>query len=105
MLVLLALLVALVSIGASALFAVMRGLEAFGALKGLGRAVAESTARIEESAARIEAHLALAAESGSRLEASLARLRRSRAQLNVLRSALDDARGAVGRVTAVVPRP
>jgi hypothetical protein len=105
MLVLAALGVALVAIGASATFAVLRGLDAFRALKRLGGAVAESTARIEASTARIEGHLALAAESGSRLEASLARLGRSRAQLNVLRSALDDARDAVGRVSAILPRP
>jgi hypothetical protein len=104
MLVWLALAVALVATVGAATFAVLRGLEAFRAVKRLGRSVSEGIARIEASTARIEEHLTRASESGSRLDASLGRLRRSRAELNVLTSAIDDVRDSAGRVTAVYPR-
>jgi hypothetical protein len=100
----LSLAVAVAATIASVTFATLRGLEAFRDFKRLGSSLAEGTARIEASAARIEGHLARAAESGSRLDTELAQLRRSKAQLNVLRSALDDVRASVGRVTAVYPR-
>jgi hypothetical protein len=104
MLLWLSLAVAIVATIAAVVFAVRRGLEAFRAAKALSRTAAGELARIEESSARIEAHLALAAESGTRLDASLVRLRRSNAQLNVLRSAIDDVRDSVGRWTSVYPR-
>jgi uncharacterized protein YhaN len=100
----LSLALAIVETVASATFAALRGLEAFRALKALGASVSGGVAAIEAAAAQIEQHLARAAESGSRLDAELAQLRRSRARLNVLRSALDDVRASVGRVTAVYPR-
>jgi hypothetical protein len=45
-----------------------------------------------------------AAEDTAELESSLERLRSSLAQLAVLRAALDEADGTVGRVTAYLPR-
>ena len=104
MLLWLSLAVAIVATIAAVTFAALRGLDAFRATKALSRQASGELARIEASSARIEAHLALAAESGTRLEASLARLRRSQAQLNVLRSAIDDVRASVERVTSVYPR-
>jgi hypothetical protein len=100
----LALLVAVVLVVASAIFLTLRGLEAFRALKQLGRSVGGELDRINVATGEIELHLARAAESGTKLESSLARLQASRAQLNVLTSAIADVRAAVGRVTAVVPR-
>jgi hypothetical protein len=100
----LALTIALVLTVASAIFVTLRGLEAFRALKRLGRSVGAELDRIETATDQVERQLALAAKSGTKLEASLTRLRASRAQLNVLTSALADVRAAVGRVTAVYPR-
>lgn len=100
----LALIIALVLAVASAIYVTLRGLEAFRAVKRLGRTVTGELDRIATASGEIERHLALAAESGTRLDASLTRLRSSRARLNVLTSALEDVRAAVGRITAVVPR-
>lgn len=100
----LSLAVAVVATFVSAVFVTRRGLESFRAFKRLGRSVADGTGRIDASTAQIEDHLRRAAESGEQLDAELAQLRRSRAQLNVLTSALDDVRDAVGRVTSVYPR-
>jgi hypothetical protein len=100
----LALIFALVLTVAAAIYATLKGFEAFRAFKGLGGVVGDELSRIETATGKIERHLELAAESGTRLEASLTRLRVSRARMNVLTSALADVRAAVGRVTAVVPR-
>ena len=100
----LALAVALVLTVSSIVFLTLRVLEAFRAVKQLGRSTSAGLERITTASAQIERHLALAAESGTRLEASVARLRESRAQLNVLTSALADARASLGRFTGLVPR-
>ncbi len=100
----LALAVAIVVIVASVIYSTRKGLEAFRGFKRLGNAVSTEVERIEQASAQIERHLALAAESGSKLDAKLAQLRRSQARLNVLRSAIDEVRDSVGRVTAVYPR-
>ena len=100
----LALAVAIVATVASIVYAALNGLEAFRGGKRLSGVVSSELERIEEGTAQIERHLALAAESSSRLEAKLAQLRRSQAQLNVLRSAIEEVRDSVGRVTAVYPR-
>ena len=99
-----ALIAALFLTVASAIYVTKQGLEAFRAVKRLGRGVGSELDRITTASGEIERHLALAAESGTQLEASLARLRSSRARLNVLTSALADVRAAMGRITAVVPR-
>ena len=88
----------------STVYATLKGLEAFRALKRLSPAFAEELERISESSAGIERQLALASESSVRLEASLERLRTSRARLNVLTAALDDVRASIDRVTGIVPR-
>ena len=100
----LALAVALVLTVSSIAFLTIRALEAFRAVKQLGRSTGTELERISAASAQIERHLALAAESGTRLEASVARLQQSRAQLNVLTSALADARASLGRLTGLVPR-
>ena len=100
----LALIFALVLTVAAAIYATLKGLEAFRAFKRLGRVVGSELDRITAATDEIERQLALAAASGTKLEAALARLRASRARLNVLTSALADVRAAVGRITAVVPR-
>ena len=101
---LLALIIALVLTVAAVTYATLKGLEAFRALKRLGRGMGGELDRIAAATDRIERHLALAAESGTKLEASLTRLRAARARLNVLTAALADVRATVGRITAVVPR-
>ena len=88
----------------STVYATLKGLEAFRAVKHLSRTAGEELERISASSAGIERHLALASESGVRLEASLERLRTSRARLNVLTSALGDVRASLDRVTGIVPR-
>jgi hypothetical protein len=100
----LALAFAVVATVVSAIVATRRGLETFRAFKSLGRTTSEGLARIEESTTQIETHLALAAESSVRLDGSLAQLSRSRARLNVLRSAIDEVRDSVDRVTVFYPR-
>ena len=100
----LSLAVAVVVIVASVLYSTRKGLEAFRGFKRLGNAVSSELERIEQVSVQIERHLALASESGSRLEAKLGQLRRSQARLNVLRSAIDEVRASVERVTAVYPR-
>src|SRR5687768_1968448 len=96
--------VAIVSVGASAIYVTRKGLEAFRTFKSFARTVTGELDRIERASGEIEQHLALASESGSRLETELAQLRRSRARLNVLTSAIADVRASVGRVTSVYPR-
>ena len=100
----LSLAIAAVVIAVSAVYSTRKGLEAFRGFKRLGNAVSSEVERIEQVSGEIERHLNLATESGSRLEAKLAQLRRSRARLNVLRSAIDEVRASLGRVTAVYPR-
>jgi hypothetical protein len=100
----LALVVFLLLIAASAIFAVLKGLELWRAFKELGRRVTDELDGITRATREIELHLQAAATSGTALDASVQRLGRSRARLNVLTSALADVRASVGRVTAVMPR-
>jgi hypothetical protein len=100
----LALIISLVLAVSTAIYATLKGLEAFRGVKRLGRVVGSELDQIERATGEIERQLALAAEGGTRLGVSLARLSASRARLNVLTSALSDVRAAVGRITAVVPR-
>jgi hypothetical protein len=100
----LSLAVAVAFVALSTVYATLKGLEAFRALKQLGRRAGEEAERISAATAGIERHLALASESGERLEASLERLRNSRARLNVLTSALGEVRASLDRVTGIVPR-
>jgi len=100
----LALIAALLLVVGSSVYLTLKGLEAFRAFKSLGGAVRAEVDRVLSASAEIERHLALASESGTRLDRSLTRLSASRARLNVLTSALDDARAAAGRITSVYPR-
>src|SRR5215210_55008 len=99
----LALIAALLLVVGSSVYLTLKGLEAFRAFKALGGAVRAEVDRVLSASAEIERHLALASESGTRLDRSLTRLSASRARLNVLTSALDDARAAAGRITSVYP--
>ena len=63
--------------------------------------------RLDEFSHRAEAaaeRIAATGDSAVELEGSVERLRASLAQLAVLRAALDEATGTVGRVTAYLPR-
>lgn len=100
----LSLAVALVATIASLVYLTVKGLEIFRTGKQLSRRAGRELERISAMSAEIERRLESKAGGAPRLDASLARLRRSQAELNVLTSALADARAAVRRFTAVVPR-
>ncbi len=82
---------------ASVVFVVRRGLETWRALKRLGRGAGHELDRIAVATGEIELHLQAAAVSGERLDASLARLAASRSRLNILTTALADARASLDR--------
>ena len=88
----------------SLVYATLKGLETFRAVKALSRVATTELDRIATASEQIEWHLTEAAEAGTRLDRSLARLRESNARLNVLRSAIADVQASVARVTAVYPR-
>jgi hypothetical protein len=77
--------------------AFVRGRQAWRGFKSLGSAVGKGLDDIGSSAAEIETHLTRAGEGSERLSAALERLRSSRARLDVLLSALREARTAVER--------
>ena len=84
-------------------FLIVRVLEAWRSLKRFRRHLGRALERLEDAGRRTSESAARAGEQ-EELTASLARLRRSLAQLAVLRGALDEATGTVGRFTAVYPR-
>ena len=101
----LALAVAVVATIASLVYVDRQGArESSAQASGLSRRAGRELERISAMSAEIERRLESRAGGAPRLDASLARLRRSQAELNVLTSALADARAAVRRFTAVVPR-
>ena len=104
MLLWLALAFLIVALVCSVAYAVVKGLEAWRAVKRLSRATGEELDRISRASEEIELHLQAATASGTRLDASVTRLSASRARLNVLTTALADARASVGRLTSVYPR-
>ena len=67
----------------------------------------EAVRRLDQFAAKAEVAADRIAVVGdtAELQTSLERLRVSLAQLAVLRAALDEVNGTVGRVTAYLPRP
>jgi hypothetical protein len=85
-------------------FAFARGRTAYRRLKTAGSDVTGGLERISRDADAIVTKLERLAAGGARLESALARLAVSRARLKVLTSAIDDVRGAIGRVTAIYPR-
>jgi prefoldin subunit 5 len=88
----------------SLVYATLKGLETFRAVKALGSVATAELDRIATASQQIEWHLTEAAEAGTRLDRSLTRLRESNARLNVLRSAIADVQASIGRITAVYPR-
>jgi hypothetical protein len=99
-----ALAVSLAAVAAATLMTTLRGIELFRAVRRLGAAVGDEVASIERRTGEIEGHLTAATRSGDALSTATARLSVSRARLNVLLTALADARAAAGRLTGVVPR-
>jgi hypothetical protein len=88
----------------AAVYLTIEGLEAFRAVKQLGRRARPELERISAVTAEIEQRLAASEARTTRLEASLTRLRSSRAELNVLTSALAEVNASVRGVTSIVPR-
>jgi hypothetical protein len=88
--------------GAGAFLGV-RGLELWRRFTTVKRETVGALASLEESANTV-AEKAERTGQSPELERSVARLRASVRRLNILRSALEDATGALGRVTAVYPR-
>src|SRR5918992_5367946 len=97
----LALAVFLVVPTAALVFAIRRALETWRAFKRLGGGAGAELDRIASATGEIEQHLEAAARSGEKLDASLKRLSASRTRLNVLTSALADARASL---TGAYPR-
>ena len=100
----LALAVSVVPVVAATTLTTLRGIELFRTFRALGQGVGSEVSSIERKAGLIEGHLTAASRSGDALSAAAARLAVSRARLNVLLSALADARAAVGGLTGLVPR-
>ena len=86
-----------------AVFLTVRILEARRTLKRLRRHVGRELDRLDDLGRRTSESAARAADQ-EKLTRSLDRLRGALAQLAVLRSALDEAAGTFGRLTAVYPR-
>ena len=84
------------------LFAVVRGLRAWRALKATGGKLGDELDKVSSSAAEIEMHLERAAAGSERLATALARLARARARLDVQRAALREARDWVARAVPFV---
>jgi hypothetical protein len=86
-------------------FAVVRGLRAWRAVKATGGRIGDELDKVSMSAAEIETHLDRAAAGSERLAAALDRLAVARARLDVQRAALREARNTVARaVPFVSPR-
>ena len=92
-----ALVVALVGLLGGLALAFVRGRRAWRRFKTLGTTAGKGLDEIAVASAEIETHLTRAGEGSERLSAALERLRRSRARLDVLLSAVREARGALAR--------
>ncbi|HZS23807.1 MAG TPA: hypothetical protein VFA30_02360 [Gaiellaceae bacterium] len=88
---------------AAASFVVVRCLQAWRDFKRFRRQLARELARLAETA-ELTAETAERLTDQPELEASTRRLRGTLARFAVLRAAVDETAGAVGRVTAVYPR-
>ena len=82
---------------------VVRSLEVWRALRQTRRAVVGGLDEFAAQAGAIADRLAAAGDTAE-LQESVGRLRVSLARLDVLRAALDEVDGTVGRVTAYLPR-
>jgi len=89
--------VAVAGVAGGIVVAFVRGLRAWRGFKALGSAVGEGLDGIAASSAEIDTHLTRAGEGSERLSAALERLRISRARLDVLLTALREARTALER--------
>jgi hypothetical protein len=98
----LALVVAVVVVLATLVRTLRQALQAWRSFKRLRRALGRTLYALEIAAARVGDNAAKARPSPA-LDRSLTRLRESSARLNVLRRAIDDVTGGVGRITAVYP--
>jgi hypothetical protein len=98
-----ALVLSVLAVAAAVAFLVVRLLQGWRSFKRLRRHLGRELERLAESA-EATADKAAAATDQPRLERSLARLRVALAQLAVIRSAVDEASDAFGRITAVYPR-
>jgi len=99
--VLLAAIVAVAAVAAAAVFAFVRTRELLRRFRGLGASVDVALAAVTAGADRLAVQSASVGTED--LDRALARLAVSRRQLAVLLDAVDDIRGAIGRVTALRP--
>ena len=99
----LALTVGVLASASGAVFLAVRVLQAWRAFKRLRRRLGKELDRLEDLTAKTAASAETATDQ-AKLNASLAQLRGTLARFAVLRSALDEATDAVGRITSVYPR-
>ena len=99
----LALAVLVVALVCGVVYAVVRALQLYREAKRVGGVLGGEVARIEVTAAQIEAHMRNADEARGRLQAASDRLAVSRAKLNVQLAALHEARAQLRRVFWFVP--
>jgi len=92
-----ALAILVVGVVAGLVFAVVRGLRMWRALKATGGEIGGRIEDISRASAEIETHLERVADSSERLAAALERLQRSRARLDVQLAAVREARAVVER--------
>jgi len=95
--------VAVAGIAALVLFAV-RARQAWRAARDTPQNVLRRLDEFSRKAEAVAEKIAAAGDATVELEGSIERLRTSFAQLAVLRAALDEATGTVGRVAAYLPR-
>jgi predicted secreted Zn-dependent protease len=98
-----ALIAGILAFSAAAAILVVRVLQGWRTLKRARRHLARSLETLATSAERT-GDIVEEISDQRELEGSLARLRLATRQLNVLRAAVDEVTGSVGRVTAVYPR-
>jgi Flp pilus assembly protein TadB len=98
-----ALIAAALAVVAAAVFVLVRSLQAWRDFKRFRRQLGRELDHLAEAGERTAEAAERATDSGE-LAGSVGRLRRSLGRLAVLRSALDEATGAVTRFTALYPR-
>ena len=96
--------IAVLAVIGSGVSAARAGLSAFRDVHGFRRSVSRELAELEGRLERLDERTARTPARRADLDPSLTRLAVSLARLRVLRSALDEATGALGRLTAVYPR-
>ena len=104
LLVWIALFVVLLSLTAGSVLLFLRVRRLWRTFKSFGSALDGVVRELNRSLETLSANAETFGSETPRLQASLERLRRSLARAAVLRAALEDARDAFGRLTAVYPR-